>query len=71
MAVRLSGRDVGSALGRLPGTILGSDLGCSRLDDALAANGANCSAGSYPLGVDASGAAEGCTVAGGAEASPA
>jgi hypothetical protein len=28
---------------------------------ALAANGANCSAGSYPLGVDASGAAEGCT----------
>ncbi len=32
---------------------------------ALAANGANCDAGSYPLGVDASGAAEGCTVAGG------
>lgn len=31
---------------------------------ALAANGANCSAGSYPLGVDASGAAESCTVAG-------
>jgi len=36
---------------------------------ALAANGANCSAGSYPLGVDASGAAESCTVAAGAEAS--
>jgi len=32
---------------------------------ALAANGANCVAGSYPLGVDASGAVEGCTVAGG------
>lgn len=31
---------------------------------ALAANGANCSAGSYPLGVDASGAVEDCTVAG-------
>lgn len=31
---------------------------------ALAANGANCSAGQYPLGVDASGAAEGCTTAG-------
>ncbi|MBI1908868.1 MAG: hypothetical protein HYS22_01705 [Deltaproteobacteria bacterium] len=31
---------------------------------ALAANGANCSAGSYPLGVDASGAVESCTVAG-------
>jgi len=29
---------------------------------ALAANGANCSAGQYPLGVDASGAAESCTV---------
>jgi hypothetical protein len=28
---------------------------------ALAANGANCSAGTYPLGVDASGAAESCT----------
>ena len=34
---------------------------------ALAANGANCSAGSYPLGVDASGAAESCTVAFSAE----
>jgi hypothetical protein len=29
--------------------------------DALAANGANCSAGNYPLGVDASGAVESCT----------
>lgn len=28
---------------------------------ALAANGGNCSAGSYPLGIDASGVAEGCT----------
>lgn len=28
---------------------------------ALAANGANCSAGNYPLGVDASGASESCT----------
>lgn len=28
---------------------------------ALAANGANCSAGQYPLGVNASGAAENCT----------
>lgn len=31
---------------------------------ALAANGTNCSAGSYPLGVDASGNSESCTVAG-------
>ena len=30
---------------------------------ALAANGANCSAGNYPLGVNASGAVEDCTVA--------
>lgn len=30
---------------------------------ALAANGANCLAGSFPLGVDAGGNAEGCTVA--------
>lgn len=30
---------------------------------ALAANAANCSAGSYPLGVNAAGAAESCTVA--------
>jgi len=29
--------------------------------DALSANGANCSAGNYPLGVDASGAVESCT----------
>lgn len=32
---------------------------------ALAANGTNCSAGSYPLGVDASGNAESCTAASG------
>lgn len=32
---------------------------------ALAANGANCSAGQYPLGVDASGAVESCTAGGG------
>src|SRR3990167_7333344 len=30
---------------------------------ALAANGANCSAGNYPLGVDTSGAVESCTAA--------
>lgn len=32
---------------------------------ALAANGTNCSAGSYPLGVDASGNSEGCTAVNG------
>jgi hypothetical protein len=35
---------------------------------ALATNGANCAAGSYARGVDASGAAEDCTVAGGGSA---
>ena len=39
--------------------------GAATTATALAANGANCSAGSYPLGVDASGAVEGCTVAAG------
>ena len=34
------------------------------LATALAANGANCSAGNYPLGVDALGAVESCTAAG-------
>lgn len=33
----------------------------SPLATALAANGANCSAGNFPLGVDASGAVESCT----------
>lgn len=32
---------------------------------ALAANPANCAAGNYPLGIDATGAVEGCTAAGG------
>jgi hypothetical protein len=40
------------------------ESGSATTATALAANGANCSAGSYPLGVDASGAAESCTVAG-------
>lgn len=35
--------------------------GAATTATALAANGANCSAGNYPLGVDASGAAESCT----------
>lgn len=43
-------------------TALGSGGGgTSTTATALAANGANCAAGSYPLGVDASGASEGCT----------
>ena len=44
-------------------TITGSISGNAGTATALAANGTNCSAGSYALGVDASGNAEGCTVA--------
>ena len=36
-------------------------MGTATAASALAANGANCSASQYPLGVDASGAAESCT----------
>ena len=56
-----------TALSNLSGTNTGdqtSVTGNAGTATALAANGANCSSGSYPLGVDASGAAEGCTVAG-------
>jgi len=42
-------------------TLNQSTTGNAATATALAANGANCSAGSYPLGVDASGAVEGCT----------
>ena len=41
----------------------GALIGNSSTATALAADGANCAAGSYPLGVDASGAVESCTVA--------
>lgn len=46
-----------------PGLRAGSstDGGAATTATALAANGANCSAGNYPLGVDASGAVESCT----------
>lgn len=39
----------------------GSSAGVATSATALAANGSNCSAGSFPLGVDASGASETCT----------
>lgn len=44
--------------------ITGSISGNAGTATALAANGTNCSAGNYPLGVDASGNAENCTAAG-------
>lgn len=43
------------------GSATGSVSGNAGTATALAANGTNCSAGSYPLGVDASGAVESCT----------
>jgi hypothetical protein len=45
----------------VPGTDYVAPAGNVATATALAANGANCSAGQAPLGVDASGAAEGCT----------
>jgi len=46
------------------GSATGSISGNAGTATVLSANGANCSAGNYPLGVDASGAVEGCTTAG-------
>jgi diaminopimelate epimerase len=44
----------------IPDNITINSAGTAGTATALAANGANCSAGNAPLGVDASGAAEGC-----------
>jgi hypothetical protein len=43
------------------GTITAALTGNASTSTALAANGANCSAGQFPLGVNASGASESCT----------
>lgn len=53
------------------GTITAALSGNATTATALAANGANCAAGSYPLGVDASGAVEGCTSVGASDVSQA
>jgi hypothetical protein len=47
--------------GNTTGTFIGNVTGNASTATALAANGANCSAGNFPLGVDASGASESCT----------
>jgi len=47
--------------GTIFGDITGDLTGNADTATALAANGGNCAAGSYPLGVDANGAAESCT----------
>ena len=51
----------GNVRGTFIGDITGDLTGNATTATALAANGGNCSAGSYPLGVDASGAIEDCT----------
>lgn len=50
--------EIDTALDTLEAKFTGSDANTAL---ALAANGSNCSAGSYPLGVNASGAVESCT----------
>jgi len=47
--------------GTTTGTFSGSLTGTASLATALAADGANCAAGQFAQGVDASGAAQGCT----------
>lgn len=59
-AGNLAATDVQAAIQELDSEKL-STSGTAALASALAANGANCSAGSFPLGVDAGGAVESCT----------
>jgi hypothetical protein len=51
----------GTTTGTFSGTLTGSVVGNADTATALAANGSNCTAGQFPLGVSATGAAEGCT----------
>ena len=57
-AVETAVDDNASDIDTLQALFTGSDANTAL---ALAANGSNCSAGSYPLGVDADGAVESCT----------
>jgi hypothetical protein len=67
---KLLKRATGSGLAKITSGVLGTassgtdyvvPAGNVATATALAANGSNCSAGQFPLGVDASGAAESCT----------
>lgn len=51
----------GTTTGTFSGNLTGAVTGNASTATALAANGANCSAGQAPLGVNASGAVESCT----------
>lgn len=55
--------------GYVPDTSINWEIQVPLWEDntALAANGANCSAGTFPLGVDASGAVEGCVAVAGTD----
>jgi len=57
-------------LGNLTGDVTGNVSGNAGTATTLAANGSNCSAGQYPLGVDVSGASESCTDAAATSTSP-
>ncbi len=52
--------------GTIVGNLTGAVTGNASTATALAANGANCDVGNYPLGVNASGAVESCTALGSA-----
>lgn len=60
-APTFTGNVTGNVTGNLTGDVTGTVSGNAGTATALAANGANCSAGQFPLGVNASGAAESCT----------
>lgn len=62
ITANLTGAVTGNVTGNVSGSA-GSVSGNAGTATALAANGGNCSAGSFARGVDASGAAENCTVA--------
>lgn len=59
----LQGSVTGNVLGNLTGNVMGDVTGNASTATALVLNPDNCFAGNYPLGVDASGTAEGCTAA--------
>jgi hypothetical protein len=54
---------IGSLIGNVAGNVTGNVTGNSSTATALAANGANCADPQVPIGVDASGVAEGCVPA--------
>lgn len=61
---KASSKFIGDLVGNVTGNLTGNVTGNADTATALAADGANCSAGNYPLGVSASGAVQTCTAAG-------